>query len=384
MADKYIVSDIYPVVEKSLNDPKNISKYRRIIGEFIDKNHEILSDIGPTKMMYFTDYEKNQLYNLLGIDQKIIKQAKSKSRDIKSTGLNVADPYKFLMSMIIRYFSIQNNEQLTRMSVFYLGCSFYPTLFTKYWKFTPSRKVMEYTINNLSNKYKIKQFGNLMRTLEDISYGAYLLYKDMLITGNDKDIVQFILSLKTRLNSFFKQIANEWYKNYENGNYIDSEFESNDAENFREADSSIYTINRLVENISIKLIVNGPPVKLITLVANNNQVSVNELRNYIMSMIVNDNMNEIKTVIESILMLYLYDERNSSKEINSNKFLLYCLDTYKRSNTSNKNIITIKKVLDSWLERLDIYKKTQRIATINSFRRALYMFFVMSIQYYNN
>ena len=384
MADKYIVTDVYPQVDRSFKDKNKITKYKAMIGSFIDRNHETLSDIGPSKIIYFTDYEKNQLYDLIDITPKQIKTAKDKSRDIKSTGLNLSDPYKLLMAMVVRYFSMNNDEKLTRLSVFYLGCSFYPSLFTKYWKFQPNDKVMEYTINHLSNKYKIKQFGNLMDTLDDISYGAYLLYKDAIHEGKDKDIAQFILSIKTRLNSFLKQLANEWYKNYESGNYISDEFESTDSDNFREADSTIYVINRLVENISLKLIINGPPMKLVTTAANTNQVSVNELRNYINTMIVSDNIDEIKAIIEAILMLFLYDERNTSKEINSDKFLIYCLDVYKRSNTTNKNIITIKKILDDWLTRLDLYKKTQRQATINNFRRALYVFFVMSIQYYNN
>lgn len=383
MADSYIMNEVYPYVEKSFSDKNNINKYSRIIGSFIDKNHELLSDIGPSKIILFTDYEKNQVYNLLDISPKIVKDAKNKSKDIKSTGLNLADPFKPLMSMIVRYFSLKKDEKMTKMSVFYLGCALYPSLFTKYWKFAPNEKVMQYTINNLSNKYKIKQLGSLMATIDDLCWGAYLLHKDGLEKGSDKSVVDFVLSMQTRLNSFLKQLANEWYQNYQSGNYLENEFESSDDDNFREADSTAHVIERIVDKVSLKLVIEGPPMKIITIAANSNKVSVNELRNYITSMVVQKNIEEVKSIIEAILTLFLYDEQNSSKDINSDKFLFHCIDTYKRSNTTNESVIVIKKILDVWLDRVEIYKKTQRPGTINDFRRAIYMFFVMAIQYYN-
>jgi hypothetical protein len=80
-----------------------------------------------------------------------------------------------------------------------------------------------------------------------------------------------------------------------------------------------------------------------------------------------------------MLFLYLFNDQNTVQEVGSNRFLVYCLDTYKKSNTTDENIIKIKRVLDKWLDDLGTYKKTQRLATINNFRRALFMFFVMSI-----
>lgn len=384
MADKFVMTEIYPYVDKAFSEKQNISKYEHIIGTFIDKNHELLSDIGPMKIILFTDYEKNALYNLLDLTPAQVKTAKNKSKDIKSDGRNLADPFKSLMTMVVRYFSLKNDQKLVRLSTFYLGCALYPSLFTKYWKYPPNEKIMRYTINNLSNKFKIKQFGSLMATLDDICYGAYELHRDLIDAGTDKGIVMFVLSMQTRMNSFLKKIRNEWDINYKTGKYLNDEFESNDEENYHEADSSMYVINRIVDNVAMKLIVEGPPMKIVTLAANNNQVSVNELRNYLNTMLANENRKEIQKILESILTLFLYDNHNTSRDINSDKFLLYCLDTYKRSNTTDKNIVTIKKILDGWLERLDVYKKTQRLATINSFRRALYMFFVMCIQYYNS
>lgn len=383
VADTFVKDAIYPSIDSAFSQKQNVNKYEQIIASFIDKNHELLSDIGPMKIILFTDNERNQIYNLVDVTPSQVKAAKNKSKDIKSDGLNLADPFKSLMTMVVRFFSLKKDQQMVRLSTLYLGLSLYPSLFSKYWKYPPNEKIMRYTINNLSNKYKIKQFGTLLATLDDICYGAYELHKDIIDKGDDKAIPLFVLSMQTRLNSFLKKICNEWNNNYKSGKYLEEEFESNEEDNYREAESTIYAVSKIIDNVSMRLIIDGPPMKIITLTANNNQVSVNELRNYLNTMINNENRDEIRKIIEHILMLFLYDSHHSSRDINTDEFLIYCLDTYKRSNTTDQNIVAIKKILDGWLERLDVYKKTQRVATINSFRRALFMFFVLTIQYYN-
>lgn len=383
MAEKVLVTELYPFVEKCFSNTKNVKELESIIGRFIDKNSDQLSAIGPTKIILFTDRETDVIYKMVGVTPDIARKIKNKSKDIKSSGQVLSNPFYVLMAMIVRFFAIKKNETMVRNSVFYLGVSMYPSVFYKYYKYEPNENIMNYTINNLSNKFKIKQTGNLFKSLDETYYGAYDLHKDGLIKGNDSDIVQFILALKTRVNSFMKKIAVEFYKNQKDGKYLNTEFESNDDDNFHEADSSMYAINRIVDKVALKLVVDGVPIKLVKAAAQNNQVSVNELRNYTTTMITNEKINDIKSIIESILVLFLFDNKNRIEDINSNRFLLYCLDIYKRSNTTDENIVKIKKILDGWLTELGTYKKTQRLATINNFRRALYTFFVMSIQYAN-
>lgn len=383
MAESKINDAIYPSIESAFKQKANVTKLEQMVATFIDKNNDQLSSIGPTKNILFMDTEKNKMYEITNTNPKTIKDAKNSSKDIKSAGLVMRDPFKSLMAVVLRYFSVNKDEKMVRLVTFYTGCSFYPSIYYKYFKYDPNPNIMEYTINNLSNKYKIKQLGSLMACIDDISYGAYLLHKDEIDKGSDYGIVQYILALQTRLNSFIKKIRNEFDKNHKSGAYLHTEFESNEKDNFREAESTMYIISRLVDKISLKLIVDGPPIKLINIAAKNNGVSVNELRNYVTTMVVNDKMKDIREIIECILLLYLINDQNTSEEINSDKFLLYCLDIYKRSNTTDENILKIKKILDSWLTELGTYKKTQRAASINNFRRALYTFFILSIQYYN-
>lgn len=383
MADKVLSTELYPYVEKCFSSSTNVKDFEAAVGKFIDKNSEYLSAIGPTHQILFTDKDRNVVYDLVKIDEVSIKNIKNKSRDIKSKGQVMSNPFFSLMSMIIRYFTIEKKEQTVRTAIVYLGLSMYPSLFYKYYRLNVVDNVMSYTINNLSNKYKIKQLGNLLATIDETCYGAYMLHKAALIRGNDEDVVQFVLAVKTRLNSFMKHIRNEYDKNHKSGNYLNLEFDSNDEGNYHEADSSMHAVSRIVDKAALKLAVDGPPIKLIDSAAKVNKVSMSELRNYIKSMSTEEYLKDIKTVVESILLLYLIDKQNTVEDINSNKFLLYCLDLYKRSNTADPNILKIKNILDNWLTDLGTYKKTQRAATINNFRRAIFTFFVLYIQYVN-
>lgn len=383
MADKVLSTELYPYVENCFSNARNVRDFEAAVGKFIDKNSEYLSAIGPTHQILFTDKDRDVVYDLVKIDETSVKNIKNKSKDIKSNGQVMSNPFFSLMSMIIRYFTIEKKEQITRTAIVYLGLSMYPSLFYKYYRLNVVDNVMSYTINNLSNKYKIKQLGNLLAAIDETCYGAYTLHKNALIRGNDEDVVQFILAVKTRLNSFMKKIRNEYDKNHKSGKYLNIEFDSNDEGNYREADSSMYAVTRIVDKAALKLVVDGPPIKLIDSAAKVNKVSTSELRNYIGTMSTEENTKDIKTVVESILLLYLIDNQNTIEDINSNKFLLYCLDLYKRSNTADSNILKIKNILDKWLEDLGTYKKTQRKATINNFRRAIFTFFVMFIQYAN-
>ena len=383
MADTVLRKELYPYVEKAFSEPNNIKKYEKIISTYIDKNAEMLSAIGPMNIILFTENDKNPIYELIGVNEKQIKEIKNKSKDRRTKDNLIESPFSTLMAVITSYFGVKKNKNLLTLSIFYLSMSMYPFIYHRSFKFTPNENIMNYTINNLSNKFKIKQTSNLMITITETAMGAYKLHEKGLLQGIDDAHTQYVYAVKTRISSFMKKIAREFYKNHQEGNYLNTEFESNEEDKFREADSSIYLIHKKVDAITLKLVIDGPPMKLITLAANSQKVSVNELRNYVNTMVTNDNEEEIRSILESIFFLYLFDEKNDIQNVNSDHFLIYCMDVYKRSNTTDKNVVNIKRILDKWLEDLGTYKKTQRLATINSFRKALYCFFVMCIMQYN-
>ena len=49
-----LITILYPIVEQSLKNKNNINKLNISIANFLDKNSEILQDIGPSDRLIFS------------------------------------------------------------------------------------------------------------------------------------------------------------------------------------------------------------------------------------------------------------------------------------------------------------------------------------------
>ena len=378
-----LLDNIYPVIKGTLEqNPKNIGVLKNAVAEYLDANMSKLSSAGPTYRTLFTENDKRILYVNTGTSPELVERIIPLSAYIKGSWRNIILPFNIICALTITYAKRTNNKELAQYMLMYLTLSMYPSLHSKYFKYGVNPQIMDYTINNLNNKYKIKQMGTIWNTLLDTAMVCDRTYTKNIIRANDKDITDYVESLKTRLNALLKKIKNEFTKNYNDKNIMSIEKDNEDQENFSRAESNSYIIERLSNAIALKIAMNGPDLKLVDIAAKLNSVAVNDLRTTVNNLTADKtNSKEIRTVLISILTLYLTDPNNTAQDIHSNKFILVCMQIYKKSNTSDKNIIIIKKVLDSWLQRYsDRYKQSNRVATLNSFRKALFTYFVLTIQ----
>lgn len=374
MASSIIINELFSTVQVNLK--AKTAALDKAITDYMNRNMQDLTAVGPMKMILFTESDKDVVFDCIGVDKKVINKT---TKSVKITwGTNVSKPINIALVLAIRYYKMNKNTKMANKCLMYLVMAMYPTLFYNFWKYQPNEDIMRYTMNNLTNKYKIKQLGNLYLALSDTAMVSDKTYEDKLLRGTDEDIRYYIQALNTRIRSFLRKIANEFYKNEREKNYMSDEYDDPNPDSYKEVNSTAYSVDVITNAVASKLM-NGPDMKIVDMSAKTCQVSRNELRNYLNRMIISSNMDDIKLIISSILYLYLYDAKNNTTEIRTNKFLLYCLEMYKKSNTSDENIIRIKKILDKWLEELGAYKKTQRLATINNFRRAIFTFFVFTI-----
>lgn len=382
MITSVILANIYPKVEKAFTSKDTQRKFSAVVASYVDRNVNKLSTVGPSKRTLFSDMERNKVYELIDFDPKTCKAIVKQSNYIKSSWKIVNDPFNLVMMMIIRYAKLHNLDQINQLAVTYLTLSMYPSLHYKYFKFEPNEAIMQYTINNLSNKFKVKQVGNILQALVDTTALADKTYDKNIRQANDKELTDYINAYKTRLNSLIKKIRDAFEKDYRSGNYMNTERDNEDENDFKTSDSNSLLIQRVVDQVVLKLSVNGPDSRIVDISAKMNQVSVNETRNTLNQLTQNkDESVNIRALCESILYLYLFNGENHVNDLNGSKFLTFCLAVYKKSNTNDENVIKVKTILDTWIERYsETYRKTQRIATINNFRRALYTFFVFTLQ----
>ena len=381
--DKVILAGIYPSIEKGFSSPANVKTFRNAIERYIDRNIEKLSTLGPIHRTIFSEHDMRVIYDIIKMEPQDIKAIIKESDYIEKSWELANHPFYVSMAMVIRYFKIKKNVDMEKLSVMYLTLALYPSIHYKFFEFEPNEAIMNYTINNLSNKYKIKKTGVLYHALMETSKGGHDNQITNLLKCLDRDVTNYLNDIKTRINMFIRKISNEFYDNHKQNLYMNIEIESFDEDNYNVANSNSYEIDKISNSVVMKIIIGGPNMKLVQVSAKLCKVSVNELRNYLNTMITKEHKDEIKEVVESILFLFLFDEKQRVQDINSDKFLIYCIDLYKKSNTTNPNILKIKEILDRWLHDLGTYKKTQRLSTINDFRRALFIFFVVTIQYSN-
>ena len=378
-----LVDNIYPVIKGTLEqNPKNIKALKEAVAVYLDANMAKLSSAGPTYRTLFTEEDKRVLFVNTATSPELVNRVLPMSSYIKKHWRNIVMPFNVVCALTITYAKRTNNVELAQYMLMYLVLSMYPSLHAKYFKYGVNPQIMDYTINNMSKKFKIKNLGTIWNTLLDTAMVCDKTYTKNIIRANDKDITDYIESLKTRLNALLKKIKSEFTKNYNDKNLMGIEKDNEDSENFSRAESNSYIIERLANSIALKLSINGPDMKIVQISAKLNAVAVNDMRSAVNNLISDkENAREIRKVISDILSIYLSFDSNSAIEIHSNKFILECLRIYKKSNTTNKSIIEIKKMLDIWLRRYsDRYKKSNRVATLNSFRKALYTFFVFTIQ----
>lgn len=382
MITSVILANIYPKVEQAFTSKETQRKFSAIVVSYVDRNVNRLSTAGPSKRTLFSDMERNKVYDLIDFDPKLCKAIVKQSNYIKASWKIVNDPFNLVMMMILRYAKLNQLDQINQLAVTYLTLSMYPSLHYKYFKFEPNEAIMQYTINNLSNKFKVKQVGNILQALVDTTALADKTYDKNIRHANDKELTDYINAYKTRLNSLIKKIRDAFEKDYRSGNYMNTERDNEDENDFKTSDSNSLLIQRIVDQVVLKLSVNGPDSRIVDISAKMNQVSVNETRNTLNQLTQNkDESVNIRALCESILYLYLFNGENHVNDLNGSKFLTFCLAVYKKSNTNDENVIKVKSILDTWIEKYsETYRKTQRVATLNNFRRALYTFFVFTLQ----
>ena len=383
-SDKHVItSNLYSKVENSLKRSENKKAFKDNIDKYLAYNADKYFTLGPGERPIFYTSDKEKFYEVVGLSADEITKVIKDSKSIGSNWYIMNEPFNSANVLATRYFLLKKDKEYVDYAMWYLVVSMYPMIHHKYWKYGVNEACMNYTINNLSEKFKIKQYGNLWNTFVGMLNPVYDFYKDKLPEGSDAIYIKYIQDVHTRINSLLKNISVEYYDNWENQRYLKLEKESYDEDNYYEADSNSQAIERITNKVVTHLVVNGPDMKLVELAAKTNQVSINEMRNYTQSMINEKQRDDIRDIVEAILFLYLFNddgELHSVESINTNNFMIYCLQIYKRSNTSDKNIIKIKSILDRWLKELGLMDKTSRVATVKNFRKALYTFFVMSIQ----
>lgn len=380
MTNSLLISTLSPKIESTFRNKENKNTFIKSIQKYVDKNNQILYHNAPSYRLYFSDkYEREPIYKLVGIEKDTIVSNLKELKHLDSKWKISNEPFNVLMTLIIRDFTIRKDKDGINNALLFLSLSLYSSLQYKYFKYPPNENIMQYTINNVSNKYLFKQYGVVIKAIYHTAITSHDTYYKDLIKGDDKNITDYFINLRSRLNNLIRNFAGEYHHNYKEGNYLNTQQDSNDEDNYYETENLSGLITQLSEKVSIKFFSTSINQKILRIAAKMANCDTPTLNNAIHNIKENES-SKVRDLIRLILQVYLNDSKNSYDTIATQKFIAYSISVYSRSNTKDEAIIEIKDLLDYFLNKnSERYMNTEREATKNNYRKGLYTYFTLLI-----
>lgn len=386
--DTSAIKDIlYTEVANRLNKPEYQNKIKACIGRYMNKRSKELHDTMPCDRIFFGKEEVDDLFQSMSIDPKFIDSVVEKTYygDIEAFNpIAAKDPTTLLILCIVRYFYMKQMPKETELAIIYLAFSgkFYPSVhYNSFPKCTPSeyRHVMEYVVNTkLTEKFDLKREKSIFKSIRSICITLLNTYSLRLKDFDDEDCVYVIQQLHTRLKSFMTNIASLYYEAYKNDEAITYDSDNLSEDNFRMVDNDSLKIDRLAEKAVNRITTTTTNYRICSYLADSN-ISSKELMG-IIDAITDDNTN-LKLIKElCTIIITEYVKENPKTDVSNIRFISFSMAA--RPNTKNPLILRQKEIIEYWLneESPSYRRRKSRLATKNSYHRALLGYFVFLIQ----
>lgn len=381
---KVVLTELYPKVEKSLQTNKN--KWKKLMSDFFQSRASSLYDIAPIDRMFFSKDDEDALYNILKISKQEITDILQRTyyynmQGFQSDQATAKDEHTVLSLTILRYFIIKNDQKDAELAMLYLSFSgkIYASAHFKSFPITPEnyRHVMEYAINNMSNKYDIVKYGSVIGTVRSLGDTWIKSYKNRFKDYDDEDVVYLIQQLKSRISAFIKNIAKEYYKAFDNREYITYDSDNVTSDEYHLADSDSLKLERVIDKSYSKLETTTTDFRLCKMCADSN-VRTDELKSIIDSIMTNpENFKMVKELIRNICTYYFLEGK--SKDVTSIEFISFSISP--KPNSKNELYLRDREILEALLlKNSDKYKtRSKRAATKISYNNSLLKYFVFLI-----
>jgi hypothetical protein len=284
----------------------------------------------------------------------------------------------------IRYYLLKKDRSNADFTAIYTAFSgkIYASLHWDFWKKFPPRKaeqVMDYVINNmLSDKYDLKKEGNLFGAIKKLCITWLDTYQeDIKKCDSDDDWKLIIQQLRDRVKSFLKNIADLFYKAYNEKLYVNYETDDLDQDSFRLTDNDAAKAARITE--ATMNILTSQKVDLeIADNCKNENVGRTEIVEIIEAILSDkDNLHSVRRVINIIICDFM--RANPNARVGGPKFISYTIKA--KPNTKSEILIELKTTITSWLDNNSVnYRmRKHRQATANNYYKSIISYLALII-----
>ena len=320
---------IYPLVKEAMDKPSVRKAYKDLINQFIAARTEGLYDILPCNRLICSEGEMDKLFDVLGIKKSVIAELIKETYYGKITNfspLSAKHEFTVVQLNVVRYFILQNLRSETELSMLYLSFSgkFYPSLHYRSYHIVPAKYVMEYVVNNkLSKKFDLTVYGNVIGAIKSVGNTWISTYEDRFKNFSDEDGVYLINQLYSRIGSFMKNIATEYYDAYEDkDSFIAYSTDSYESDNYHTAESDVLKVTKCTEKAVNSINAHGADYRICKMCSDTN-ITPNECKAVIESIIMNrENIIEIKELVGLMISLYFSSGESDVADI---KFITYTI-----------------------------------------------------------
>ena len=390
VSNSYIIRDkLYPKIESVLSTNTGDGKFKHLVGRFIDKNSSKLFTSGPVYMIPFGDADKSMFFNIFNVSEhdvaKTVKEVIAGLKTQSDFKLLTNNPIFWVFYCAIRFYTIKKDKKGINAALSIYALSSYPSIFSRFFKYGVHEPTMQYTMDNLSDKYLMKKanhlFGGLNMSIQN-SYSFFISNKS-LIDGSDAEVIRFIQRIRNDQKSMMYNISVAYMINYNKGNQVTLTKDANSEVQLDvDAENNTTVVEVLTNNITNQILINGLDISRIKMAKSLSNVSLSDLRFYLSKIVSTSYTKELKGFIQSILFLYLYTSHKTKSDINSSSFLVWGSELFRKTNSNDPNINNIKHTLDKWAEDTGVHDKFRRLATRSDYKKAIFWFFIFSIQNY--
>lgn len=385
-------STIYDNVTRIYGDSfiENCENFIMFCNVWANKNSTILGQKNLGKKVTFYDTDESALMDTFGIDKKVITGIVNKSLHIDKKWLVSCKPLNVVQYILI-FFYYDNRNKFKNMSLqpyelanFMLAARFFSTIQRRQFKYEPDENTMQYTLDNLSNKFIITKLNTIYEIIEYIAktnFESFLNDKSQVNSRADNILDNYMRKLNTRISSSLVNISREFYKNHEEqkkiyteSSFVEFEEGKKDINAQTNISNNIATaLNRVISNWNVDSSVN---VEILRVCCTKTKTSYPTMYKVIEKM--SDEKDELITrIFKNIINYYLVTILARPDQFKSFHFFNTLISAYRISNSKNEYVIAIKEDLNALLNKYSkLYFQTGRASTKANFRYCLYLYLI--------
>lgn len=360
-------------------------------GAYLDKHSTHLSTSGPVHFFTFGDEETSFLYNTFGITgDEIIKIFREMIQETYYGKLSkfiegwvVNAPHKILLTAILIEAIQKGYEDIVTCCEYLWAFCEYPLVYRTFWQTGVKEDVMNYTIEHLGSKYKVKKVNNLQGLLKYDAHSSVSAVEDRLKNGVDNAYADFMQRMRNQIKNTFKNIAIAYYANDEANATQHNNVSQFDDGTLADQEGHATNVAQTVDATVNKFSGGGINNAIARIAADGSQVDKDNLVGYI-GQINSTKNNKLYKLVEDIITVY-FNKNPISTSVGDADFVNFGLSLFKSIATSKDPMYhEIRQILDYWMyEIINIKQFYQREGTVTAYTRAIFNYIIMMINYYN-